>query len=293
MTILEAFCTVFDDIQRKQRNRKSCIVLCINNIHKIQENSGKSLKKRQQEGATDFTAVFQCQDSIIHTVIRTTDDTILTSLKQLKTASKSGTGLQKIKNIQLQNIYTKQATIMKRQFFTALLALMMSVGCNTATAQQQDSEMLCMEQKQQGKEQTKQRMDRQRQRMTREELAERQARYIAQSIALDEETTEKYVSTFCEYQKEVWALRSDRKGKKQAEMSESEIEKNINDNFDYTEKLLAIRKKYYKIYSKFMTQRQIQRAYEMERKAMGHLAKRKANMKDRKGGTRQQRRTRQ
>ncbi len=175
---------------------------------------------------------------------------------------------------------------MRHKIFIALLALMMSAAGNTATAQQKDNET-------QRTEQAKQRKDKQRQRMTREQLAERQARYIAQSIALDEETAEKYVRTFCEYQKEVWALRPEKKAKKQAGMSESEIEKNINDNFDYTEKLLAIRKKYYKEYSKFMTQRQIQRAYEMERKAMGHLAKRKANMKDRKGGTRQQRRTRQ
>ena len=101
---------------------------------------------------------------------------------------------------------------MKKTFFITLLALMMSAGCNTAMAQQQDSEK-------QRTERAKQRTDKERQRMTREQLAERQARYIASTIALDEETTEKYVRTFCEYQKEVWALRSDRKGKRQAEMS--------------------------------------------------------------------------
>ena len=48
-------------------------------------------------------------------------------------------------------------------------------------------------------------------------------------------------------------------------------------------------KKYYKEYSKFMTQRQIQRAYELEKKATGHLVKRKANMQNRKGGAKRQR----
>ena len=182
----------------------------------------------------------------------------------------------------LHNIYTKQTTIMKKTFFITLLALMMSAGCNTAMAQQQDSEK-------QRTERAKLRTDKERQRMTREQLAERQARYIASSIALDEETTEKYVRTFCEYQKEVWALRSDRKGKRQAGMSESDIEKNINEKFDREEKLLAIRKKYYKEYSKFMTQRQIQRAYELEKKATGQLVKRKANMQNRKGGAKRQR----
>ena len=104
---------------------------------------------------------------------------------------------------------------MKKTFFITLLALMMSAGCNTATAQQQDNEK-------QRTERAKQRTDKERQRMTREQLAERQARHIARSIALDEKTTEKYVSTFCECKKEVWALRPDRKGKRQAEMSEIE-----------------------------------------------------------------------
>lgn len=171
---------------------------------------------------------------------------------------------------------------MKKTFFITLLALMMSAGCNTAMAQQQDNEK-------QRTERAKLRTDKERQRMTREQLAERQARYIAHSIALDEETTEKYVRTFCEYQKEVWALRSDRKGKRQAEMSENDIEKNINEKFDREEKLLAIRKKYHKEYNKFMTQRQIQRAYELEKKATGQLVKRKANMQNRKGGAKRQR----
>ena len=72
-------------------------------------------------------------------------------------------------------------------------------------------------------------------------------------------------------------------------MSESDIEKNINEKFDREEKLLAIRKKYYREYSKFMTQRQIQRAYELEKKATGQLVKRKANMQNRKGGAKRQR----
>ena len=178
---------------------------------------------------------------------------------------------------------------MKKTFFITLLALMMSAGCNTATAQQQDNEKQRTERAKLRTERAKLRTDKERQRMTREQLAERQARYIASTIALDEETTEKYVRTFCECKKEVWALRPDRKGKRQAEMSESEIEKYINEKFDREEKLLAIRKKYYKEYSKFMTQRQIQRAYELEKKATGQLVKRKANMQNRKGSAKRQR----
>ena len=50
---------------------------------------------------------------------------------------------------------------MKKTFFITLLALMMSAGCNTATAQQQDNEK-------QRTERAKLRTDKERQRTTRE-----------------------------------------------------------------------------------------------------------------------------
>lgn len=49
------------------------------------------------------------------------------------------------------------------------------------------------------------------QRLSREELAAKQAQYIAHELALDQSTTDKYVETYCQYQREVWALGS-RKG---------------------------------------------------------------------------------
>lgn len=45
-----------------------------------------------------------------------------------------------------------------------------------------------------------------RQRMTREQLAETQAKYIAQKMEMDGTTSEKFVETFCRFQKEIWAL---------------------------------------------------------------------------------------
>lgn len=44
------------------------------------------------------------------------------------------------------------------------------------------------------------------QRLSREELATKQAQYIAHELALDESTTNKYVETYCQYQREIWAL---------------------------------------------------------------------------------------
>ncbi len=46
----------------------------------------------------------------------------------------------------------------------------------------------------------------QRQRMSGEQLADAQAKYIARQLALDDVTTGKFVSTYCDFQKELWAL---------------------------------------------------------------------------------------
>lgn len=48
-----------------------------------------------------------------------------------------------------------------------------------------------------------------RQHMTREQLAETQAKYIAQEMAMNDTTAKKFVATFCQFQKEIWALAPD------------------------------------------------------------------------------------
>ena len=42
------------------------------------------------------------------------------------------------------------------------------------------------------------------QRMTREQLAETQAQFIANEMAMDNKTTRQFVETFCQFQKEIW-----------------------------------------------------------------------------------------
>ena len=54
----------------------------------------------------------------------------------------------------------------------------------------------------------------------------------------------------------------------------TETKKSIKDRFEHSEKILKIREKYYKEYSKFLTQKQIQRVYELEQKTMKRLGKR-------------------
>lgn len=116
----------------------------------------------------------------------------------------------------------------------------------------------------------------QRQRLTREELADKQARHIAQTMAFDEATTKQFVETYTACQKEIWALGTRMKGaRKQAnaqQQTESEAKQDIARQFERSEKLLQIRQKYYAEYSKFLTQNQIKRVYVLERRMMKRLA---------------------
>lgn len=110
-----------------------------------------------------------------------------------------------------------------------------------------------------------------RQRLTREQLAEAQAEKIAKQLAFDDETTGKFITTFCNCQKEIWAL-GPRKRKPQAKMTDAETEQALKEKFANSQKLLNIREKYYQEYSKFLTQLQIQRVYELEKQMMKRLA---------------------
>ena len=72
---------------------------------------------------------------------------------------------------------------MKQLFRIILIAIMIVASGATAVAQNNSSP-----------------------RLSREELATKQAQYIAHELALDESTTNKYVETYCQYQREIWAL---------------------------------------------------------------------------------------
>ena len=113
-----------------------------------------------------------------------------------------------------------------------------------------------------------------KQRMSREQMAEMQAKHISRQLGLDDATSQKFIETFSAYQKEVWALRPQGKHQKKAEMTDAEVEKAIKDQFDHSQKILSLRQDYYKKYSKFLTPKQIQRVYELEKQAMNRLSKR-------------------
>jgi hypothetical protein len=112
----------------------------------------------------------------------------------------------------------------------------------------------------------------QRQRMSREQLAEAQANYIANQLALDDATTNKFVDTYCDFRKELWAIGPRMKQNRKGASADAQAKQSINDRFERSQKILALREKYYKRYSTFLTQKQIQRVYELERQIMRRLS---------------------
>lgn len=111
------------------------------------------------------------------------------------------------------------------------------------------------------------------QRMSREQLAETEAKHIAQTLSFNDDVTAKFVTTYCNFKKEVWNL-GPRQRHNQQDQSEQMNENRIKQRFAMSQKILDIRQKYYKEYSKFLTQTQIERVYEQERKIMNRHMKR-------------------
>ena len=111
-------------------------------------------------------------------------------------------------------------------------------------------------------------------RVNMEQFVKKQAEHIAQTLAFDDKTSKKFVEAFCNCRSEMSSVLAERPHGKKNEMTDAEIGKSIKTKFQQSRKMLDIREKYYAIYSKFLTQRQIQRVYELERQYMKHFAKR-------------------
>lgn len=106
-------------------------------------------------------------------------------------------------------------------------------------------------------------------RLSREELALKQAQYISQELALDKETADKYVETYCAYQQEVWAL-----GPRKNLTTEQRLER--------SQQILDLRKKYNAIYGGFLTEQQLDKAYKLEKRLLDRMGKNKAKRKGHK-----------
>ena len=105
------------------------------------------------------------------------------------------------------------------------------------------------------------------QRLSREELAVKQAQYIARELAFDKSNTDKYVETFCQYRNEVWAL-----GPRKNLTTEQRLER--------SQQILDLRKKYNTIYRGFLTEQQLDRAYKLEKLLLNRMGKNKSKSRN-------------
>lgn len=105
------------------------------------------------------------------------------------------------------------------------------------------------------------------QRLSREDLAVKQAQYIAHELALDESTANKYMKTYCLYQHELWAL-----GPRRGLTTDQRLER--------SQQILDLRKKYNAIYSGFLTEQQLDKAYKLEKRLLDRMGKNKYKNKN-------------
>jgi len=101
-----------------------------------------------------------------------------------------------------------------------------------------------------------------------DEFGEKQAQRIADKLSLDDNTTAKFVETYTTYQKELRELRqqNDKKGQKNDTLrTDEEVESAIKAQFALKKKVLELRETYYSKYRAFLTPKQIERVYKLER----------------------------
>ncbi len=158
---------------------------------------------------------------------------------------------------------------MKTIFSTALVAMMMALCTTSASAQDSQTR---------------------KQRPTPEQRSEAQARRIASQLALDDATTGKFVDAWKQYQSELQALRP-QKAKKQdgqqaqqqprqhQQLTEQQAEQILKARIENGQKVQQIREKYYKTFSKFLTQKQILRISQMQQKGKKGFGKKGKGMR--------------
>ena len=109
-------------------------------------------------------------------------------------------------------------------------------------------------------------------------------RMVSVHADADDATADKFVSTYCDCVKEFWALGPRVKQNRKSGNTDAQAQQAITDRFERSQKILALREKYYKQYSRFLTQKQIARVYELERGMMKRLGQKKGRQCGRRQG---------
>ncbi len=120
----------------------------------------------------------------------------------------------------------------------------------------------------------------------REQMAEAQAKNIANELKLGNDVYNKFIKTYKSYRKELWStVPKHGKHKRPSDKdTEEQAARRMKEQFDRSQKILDIRNKYYVEFSKFLTQKQIESMYEQERKIMQRLKERQKKHRSHREG---------
>ena len=141
-----------------------------------------------------------------------------------------------------------------KKFFMVLVALFM--GSQVAIFAQ------C---KKEGKTERKQ--------FSQEQLQEMQCNHIINALALDDAETAKFKPVYTKYMEEMRATRNMNPRTSRSELTDAEVDQAIKARFAQSRKMLDIREKYYNEFRKFLSPKQIQKMYNMEKRTGDKMKK--------------------
>ena len=107
----------------------------------------------------------------------------------------------------------------------------------------------------------------------RPDFAEMQLKQVMNALMLDDETANKFMPIYKDYQKEMNECRLPRMKKRGTEMTDDEIAQEIESQFEQGRKVIDVKEKYYKKFKKILTMKQIRKIYSLERSNMRHLGR--------------------
>ena len=103
----------------------------------------------------------------------------------------------------------------------------------------------------------------------KEQIIEHQYNVAVRELMLDDEKTAKFKTTFYAYQKEFFAIVDKyipkKKGKRPENETDTEIEKRLLNRFAMSREIVDVREKYYKQFRQFLTPRQVEKIFDLEK----------------------------
>lgn len=112
-----------------------------------------------------------------------------------------------------------------------------------------------------------------RRQFNREQMQEMQCNQIVNALALDDAETAKFKPVYAKYMEEMRSTRNVKPRAPRSEQTDAEVEQAIKERFAQSRKMLDIREKYYKEFRKFLSPKQIQKMYNMERRTGDKMRK--------------------